>query len=269
MSNRVLILGAGEHATGTAHRLFRCGFRVTMTELAEPRAVRRTVSFCTAVVEGAITVEGVTARRWDLDRAPKLDRFSWDHVPVFVDPQASLREHWRPEVIIDARILKRNAGNHPGMAPLVIGYGPGLCAGRDVHVVVETNRGHDLGRLVTDGLAEPDTGVPGPVGGHGAARILRAPARGVFQTDLDIGDRVEAGQVVARVAGVPLKSRIGGVLRGLIQPGIAVEQGLKVGDVDPRGVAAFSHRLSDKTRTISGGALEAILVARHQGRLPS
>ncbi|MBZ5589190.1 MAG: EF2563 family selenium-dependent molybdenum hydroxylase system protein [Acidobacteriia bacterium] len=256
---KVLIRGAGEHASATAHRLFRCGMRVAMTEVLRPTAVRRSVSFCTAVFDGACTVEGVPGRLWSLAEWEELDRGNLDQVAVFVDPEGLLVERWKPEVIVDARILKRNDGNSPEQAPLVIGLGPGLLAGRDVHVVIETCRGHDLGRVIRSGFSAPDTGIPGPIAGYTTERVLRAPCAGVVESLLEIGQPVTAGDVVCTVAGRRVEAAISGVLRGVVHGGIEVPDNLKVADVDPRGDPAFCFIISDKARTISGSVLEAIL----------
>jgi xanthine dehydrogenase accessory factor len=263
---RVLIKGAGEQASGTAHRLFRCGFRVIMSDLPAPTAVRRRVSFASALFEGSIQVEGVEGRAWSLSGLPTLSGFDWSHIPVLPDPDDTLGGRWRPQVIIDARILKRNEGNRVEQAPLVIGYGPGLEAGRDVHVVVETDRGHDLGRIITRGQAAEDTGVPGTIAGHSLGRVLRAPCDGALEVLLDIGSSVSAGDELARVAGSSVHAAVDGVVRGMAHPGIAVRRGQKLGDVDPRGDLRACRTISDKARTISGAALEAIL--HHFGLQP-
>lgn len=265
--HRVVVKGAGEQATGVAHRLHRCGFRVVCTEVAQPTLVRRLVAFGSAVVRGEVEVEGVRALRWDPAQAPALASFDGSHVPVFVDPEARVVRDWAPDVVVDARILKYNAGTSLEDAPLVIGLGPGLEAGRDVHVVVETLRGHDLGRLLTSGRAAADTGVPGVLGGVGRDRVLRAPVDGTLVGLRDLGERVLAGDVVATVAGEPVRTAISGVLRGLVFDGTPVQAGLKVGDVDPRSDPAACATLSDKARTLSGAVLEAIL-ARACGRGP-
>jgi xanthine dehydrogenase accessory factor len=258
-SLKVLIRGAGEHASATAHRLFRCGMRVAMTEVERPTAVRRTVSFCTAVFDGACAVEGVPGRLWSLGDWEELEQRDLDHVPVFVDSEGVLVGRFRPHAIVDARILKRNEGNSLEQAPLVIGLGPGLLAGRDVHVVIETRRGHDLGRIIREGSSAPDTGIPGPIAGYTTERVLRAPCAGVLETLMAIGHPVNAGDVVCTVGGQPVEAAISGVLRGLVHAGVEVPAKLKVGDVDPRGDPAFCFSISDKARTISGSVLEAIL----------
>jgi xanthine dehydrogenase accessory factor len=258
-NTKVLIKGAGEHSSGTAHRLFRCGFRVVMTDLAWPTAVRLPVSFGSAIFKREIVVEGVRGIGYTPDQAELLSSLDWGHIPVFVDPVCRLKEIWRPDVIIDGRILKRNLDNHVGDAPLTIGYGPGLVAGQDVDFVVETNRGHNLGRIITAGCADLDTGVPGPIAGYTRERVLRSPANGTLHAQRQLGDMVKAGEVIATVASQPLTATISGVLRGLVYPNSPVVVNQKVGDIDPRGEPAYCHTLSDKTRTISGAALEIIV----------
>lgn len=255
---RVLVKGAGEQASATAHRLFRCGFQVAMTDLPRPTAIRRAVAFCSAVYEGAVEVEGVRGVRREPAEVVSATG-PWDHVPVCVDPDARLVPLWRPDVLVDGRILKAPAGTRAADAPLVIGLGPGLEAGRDAHVVVETRRGHDLGRIVTRGFTAPDTGEPGEIGGYTRERLLRAPCPGAFASDLAIGGRVEPGAVVGRVGGAPVRAEIGGVLRGLLHPGLEVEAGQKLADVDPRGDPALCRTISDKARTISGSVLEIVV----------
>ncbi len=259
MRPRILIKGAGEHSSGTAHRLFRCGYPVVMTEVACPRAVRRTVSFCDAVFQGTCLVEGVPAQLCALEDAATLDGLTQHCIPVLVDPQASVREPWRPDVIIDGRILKRNLDNARDQAALTIGFGPGLEAGRDVHFVVETQRGHDLGRIIGQGRAAPDSGVPGTIAGYGAQRVLRAPCAGELLARRDIGDLVQQGELLGTVAGQELRAAIPGLLRGLVRPGSQVLPGQKIGDIDPRGERGYCQSISDKARTISGAALEIIL----------
>lgn len=258
-ARKVLIKGAGEHASGAAHRLFRCGFQVVMTEMERPTAVRRGVAFSEAVPGGQVVVEGVRAVGHPLEEAGMLEAFDWSCVPVFVDPGGALRQRWRPDVLIDGRILKHNLDNRIDHAALVIGFGPGLVAGVDVDVVIETDRGHDLGRVITRGTARPDTGVPGEIGGYSAERVLRSPASGAVAAEAEIGDLVQAGDRLATVDGAPVLAGVSGVLRGLIRPGSRVVQGQKLGDVDPRGDRAACFTLSDKARTISGAVLETIL----------
>lgn len=265
MREAIVIKGGGDLASGTAHRLFRCGYRVVITELERPTAVRRNVSFSSAVLQGRCEVEGVAAVRYGLDDIDALASVEWNHIPVVVDPRCALRSRLSPAVLIDGRMLKRNLDNSVSDAPLVIGLGPGLVAGQDVHYVIETQRGHDLGRIIARGSGAADTGTPGPVDGHTVARVLRAPASGTLRVERDIGQIVQAGDRVGAVGAQALVTRIGGVIRGLLFDGADVVVGQKLGDVDPRGARSFCHTISDKARTISGAVLE-LVVAFSRGR---
>ncbi len=260
LKERVIIMkGAGEMATGIACRLHRSGFRrILMLETLSPLAVRREVSFCEAVHDGRKIVEGIEAVR--IDNGAELAG-AWENgmIAIRVDPRGDAVRSVRPEVYIDATVAKRNLGIAITDAPLVIALGPGFTAGKDCHLVVETNRGHNLGRLITSGEAEPNTGIPGNIGGFTTERVLRAPADGPFTTEKKIGDRVAKNEVVGRVGTEAVTTAIDGVLRGLIRPGIKVTTGLKIGDVDPRGDAAYCHTVSEKARALGGAVLEAIL----------
>lgn len=251
----VVVRGAGDLATGCIVRLVRSGFRVVALETARPTAIRRAVSLSEAVYDGAAVVEGV--RAFLCERVP--ERWGAREVPVLVDPEAGSVALLGPLAVVDAVVAKRNLGTRIDMAPVVVGLGPGFTAGRDVHAVVETNRGHDLGRVLLEGGAEEDTQVPGIVGGEGKDRVLRAPASGAVVAFRAIGDAVRAGEPVLSVGGVEARSAFDGVLRGLVRPGLEVPAGLKVADVDPRGVRAHCFSVSDKARAVGGGALEAIL----------
>ncbi len=256
---RVLVRGAGEMASGIAHRLFRSHLRVALTEIAHPLAVRRKVSFCEAVWDGAAEVEGVRSGR--VESARDFDRvLDAGELPVLVDPGLACLEAWQPHALLDATVAKRNLGTHRDMAELVVGFGPGFTAGVDVDLVVETNRGHDLGRLIFAGSAEPNTGTPGSTLGYAEERVLRCPRDGTFEALAEIGDPVEPGQPVARVGGEELRAEIGGALRGLLRPGLAVTRGLKAGDVDPRGLREHCFTISEKARALGGSALEALLL---------
>jgi xanthine dehydrogenase accessory factor len=254
----VMIRGGGEMASGVAHRLFRAHLKVVMTEVPQPLCVRRTVSFCEALFDEAQEVEGVTACRVS---SPKEVSSIWDEgmIPLLIDPEGISRDVLKPSVVVDAILAKKNIGTHTGDAPLVIGLGPGFWAGRDVDVVIETNRGHDLGRVIYDGPAEPDTGVPGDIAGVGTQRVLRAPRDGAFRPVKEIGAMVEEGETVAWVEDDPVNATISGVLRGLLREGTSVQKGLKSGDVDPRARRENCFTISDKARAIGGGVLEAIL----------
>jgi xanthine dehydrogenase accessory factor len=259
MRSLVLVKGAGDLASGVAHRLYRSRFLVVMTEIARPTVIRRSVAFAEAVIEGRHEVEGVAARlAADLHEAQEL--LDEGEIPVLIDPRAETALRLHPAVVVDAIMAKRNTGTRITDAPLVIGLGPGFTAGVDVHAVVETNRGHDLGRVILQGGAEPDTGIPWPIAGCGRERLIKAPADGVFESGADLGSLVEAGQTLGAVSGCPVTAPIGGVLRGLIHDGITVRCGQKIGDVDPRGRVEYCHTISDKARAIAGGVLEAILM---------
>ena len=257
-SVRVLVRGGGDLASGVAWRLHQSGFRVVIVEIYEPLAVRRKVSFCEAVYEGQSVVEGVKAV---LVKGPEEVVRVWDQgfIPVLVDPGAVCRHSIKPEVIVDAILAKKNLGTSAKDAPLVVALGPGFEAGKDAHFVVETQRGHHLGRLLRSGSAAPNTGVPGPVQGIASDRVLRAPASGPWRNTVDIGDMVKKGNLIGTVQGEALYASIDGVLRGLIHPGVMVSKGLKIGDIDPRGKKEFCFTVSEKALAIAGGVLEAIL----------
>jgi len=259
----VLVLGGGDLGTGVAHRLFRCGFKVAVGELAQPTALRRAVAFASAVYVGEIEVEGIRAVVAENACAAKT-LMDQGLIPVMTSGPHRLRSMVSPHIIVDARMAKRNLGTRLQDAPIVVGLGPGFTAGEDVHAVVETNRGHYLGRVILAGLAEPDTGVPGPVQGHARDRVLWSPCYGRFGTVLSIGDRVTRGQQVASVSGIGIVAHIQGVVRGLAHDGLVVQEGQKVGDIDPRGVREYCFTISDKARAVAGGVLEAILfLQRH------
>lgn len=255
----ILIKGAGEIATGVACRLFGANLRrILMLETASPLAVRRQVSFCEVVHDQVMIVEGIKATLINEDEDL---RQAWQEkqIAVRVDPLAESTRRLKPDVIIDATLAKRNLGISMNDAPLVIGLGPGFEAGKDCHIVIETNRGHDLGRLIRCGSAEANTGIPGNIGGFTKERVLRSPNEGLFVTRHQIGDQVRQGNVIGQVGDTPVFASIDGVLRGLIRPGSNVVQGLKIGDIDPRGKQRHCKTISEKARTISGAVLEAIL----------
>lgn len=255
----VLIRGAGEMATGVAYRLYQGRLRVCLLEIAKPLAVRRTVCFSEAVYDGEKEVEGLWAK---LIATPDEIHSVWKQgkIPLLVDPDSSLtREFLKPDVVVDAILAKRNLGTKSDDAPLVIGLGPGFSAGKDVHAVIETNRGHHLGRVIFKGEAEPDTGIPGEIGGYSVERVLRTMKKGIFRASKSIGDQVDQGTVVAVVDDSPVVAQISGMVRGLIRDGVEVKKGIKVGDIDPRGKKEYCFTISEKARAIGGGVLEAIL----------
>jgi xanthine dehydrogenase accessory factor len=255
----VLIRGAGEIASGVAHRLQRSHFKVCMIEIPHPLAVRRAVAFSEAIYEGEKEVEDVRAK---FISKPEEIESVWKKggIPILIDPDGKkTRNFSKPDVLVDAIMAKRNLGTQVNDAPLVIGLGPGFAAGKDVHIVVETNRGHDLGKMILKGTAEPDTGIPGEIGGYMMERLLRTMKKGIFHPQKSIGDRVNKGLVVAVVDDFPVIARISGVLRGLLREGAEVRKGMKVGDIDPRSKRESCFTISDKARAIGGGVLEAVL----------
>jgi len=254
----VLIKGAGEMASGIAHRLTRCRFKVCMTEIPEPQAVRREVSFCEAVYDGEKTVEGLTAVVVN-SYEEIIEVWRKNQIPIIIDPEATIKDILTPAVLVDAILAKKNLGTRMTDAPLVIGVGPGFCAGKDVDLVVESNRGHNLGRVIPQGEAEENTGVPGVIAGFSAERVFRAPRDGTLQTVKRIGDMVEVGDVIGSVEGMPIQAGIKGVIRGLLRHETTVWKGMKTGDIDPRGIKGHCYTISDKARAVGGGVLEAIL----------
>ena len=262
----ILVKGGGDLGTGVAWRLFLAGFPVVVTEIADPLVIRRAVAFASAVWAGRVAVEGAEAVRID---SPADARSALDagRVPVLVDPAAGCRESLQPQVVVDAIMSKRNEGTRMTDAPLVVALGPGFEAGVDCHAVVETQRGHTLGRVYWRGRALDDTGTPGRVLSHDAERVLRAPCDGKLRAHRSIGDAVQAGDLIAEVAGQPIRAPFAGVVRGLIRDGHAVTAGLKVGDVDPRGEPSHCFTISDKALAIGGAALFAIMAWAAQGQL--
>ena len=254
----VLIKGAGDLATGTAVRLYRAGIPVVMTEVAQPTAVRRTVAFSQCMYDGAAQVEGISARRAE-DAGAARRALERGEVPVLCDPEAAILRELPFDGVVDAILAKRNLGTAITDAPVVLALGPGFTAGVDCHGVVETMRGHDLGRLLTRGSAAPNTGVPGDVGGYTTQRIIRAGRDGIFRPVAHIGDTVSEGDVVATVEGQPMRCTISGVLRGILSDGTPVFRGMKAGDVDPRGKREYCDTVSDKALAVGGGVLEAVL----------
>ena len=256
----VLIRGAGDIATGIALRLYRGGLRVVMTDLPRPTAIRRTVCFSQAIVLGETTVESVRAVRADT-ASQALERLAEGAVPVLPDPALTCLTSLRPDALVDAILAKKNLGTHITDAPVVVGVGPGFTAGTDCHAVVETMRGHTLGRVIWSGSAVPNTGVPGNIGGYTIERVMHSPCAGEFHALRQIGDTVEAGETVAAVGGEPLCAKITGTLRGILPEGFYVpREGFKSADVDPRCRLFHCFTASDKALAVGGGVLEAVLM---------
>jgi xanthine dehydrogenase accessory factor len=260
----VLIRGAGEMASGVAHRLHRSHFKICMIEISHPLAVRREVTFSEAIHEGKKEIEGIWAKL--ISRLEEIELvWKQDAIPILIDPHAKIaRNFLKPDILVDAIMAKKNLGTQENDAPLVIGLGPGFTAGKDVHIVIETNRGNNLGKMILKGTAEPDTGIPGEIGGYTIERLLRTMKKGVFHPQRSIGERVNKGTVVAVVEDFPVIAKISGVVRGLLRDGVEVKKGMKVGDIDPRGKRELCFSISDKARAIGGGVLEAILYRFNQ-----
>ena len=254
----VLIRGAGDLATGIALRLWRAGLPVVMTDIEQPTAIRRTVCFSQAIVHGEATVEDVRAVRAET-AAQALELLAEGVIPVLADPEGKCIAKLQPGAVVDAILAKRNLGTKITDAPVVVGVGPGFTAGVDCHAVVETMRGHTLGRVIWEGGALPNTGIPGLIGGFAGERVLRAPADGVFRQLLDIGAQVKQGDVAATVGGIPMVCTLDGVLRGILPDGTPVHRGMKAGDIDPRCKVEHCYTVSDKALAVGGGVLEAIL----------
>ena len=249
-----LLRGGGDLATGVAWRLTRAGFPVVVTELAAPLTVRRTVALSTAVAERKVSVEGMVGRlARTADEAVHM-AFAGD-VGVVV---SEVLPDIGADVVVDARLAKRNIDTSIDDGRLVVALGPGFAAGVDCHAVVETMRGPRLGRCLWEGSAAPNTGTPGLVGGKAAERVQRAPVDGVVEWDVEIGDVVDKGAVLGSVAGQAVTAPFAGVVRGLIRPGTEVPAGCKIGDIDPR-TDTDVNEISDKALSVGGGVLEAVM----------
>ena len=264
----VIVKGGGDIGTGVAHRLFREGYRIVVVDIDRPTAVRRQVSFCEAIYQGEVQVEEVRARKIAVDKKLveqlKLHQF----VPVVVDQDNSgsmviklfelLRHQFKPHILIDAILAKKNLGTSITDADLVLGLGPGFVAGNEVHYIIETNRGPDLGKVIRSGSAEPDTKVPAPVLGISGDRVIRAPMSGIFNPAVQIGQMVMQGQNLGEINGNKISAPISGLIRGLLKEGLSVKPGMKLGDIDPRGDAVKANRISDKADKIAEGVSQAI-----------
>lgn len=253
-SDLVIVRGGGDLATGIIYRLWRVGYRVLCLETEYPLVVRRTVSVAQAVFDGSYEVEGMKAVH-----IHHLEEWEQGTVAVKVDPDGASIGELSPALVVDAIMAKRYTGTNKNMAPLVLGIGPGFSAPDQVHGVIETKRGHYLGRLITNGSAIPNSGIPGMEMGYSVERLLRAPKDGYVTPTREIGDHVEAGEVVGRIDGEEIRANISGVLRGMIHPSVHVTSGLKIGDIDPRNERAYCFSITDKALAIAGGVLEAVM----------
>lgn len=277
----IICRGAGDLATGIIHRLHRAGYNVLALETDHPAAIRRQVSFCEAVYEGTACIEDVTARR--IDALSQMQQvFDAGEIPLMVDPGGESIAKLHPDIVVDAIIAKKNLGTTMDMAPLVIGVGPGFTAGVDVHLVVESMRGHNLARIIEHGPALADTGIPGNIGGYTSERVIHAPAAGYIHNIRAIGDVVEQGEEIARIyesmpeegsfdtdvyTGVytSVYATIPGIIRGLIREGYHFTKGFKIADIDPRkSELSNCFTISDKARSIGGSVLEAVCAYEHR-----
>ncbi|MFA5523828.1 MAG: selenium-dependent molybdenum cofactor biosynthesis protein YqeB [Tissierellales bacterium] len=258
MDEIVFIRGGGDIATGVAHRLHRSGFRILLLEKEKPTVIRRTVSFAQAIFDGQIIVEGIKAIRVN-----KIEEMynCWKEnvIPIIIDEDLEVLRKIKPDVFVDGILAKENLGITKDIAPLTIALGPGFEAGVDVDIVIETKRGHYLGSIIYEGFAEPNSGIPGIINGFGHERVIKSPTKGEVKHASKIGDLVKADDNIAYVGNVPVRAPIDGVLRGLIMEGLEIEEGLKMADVDPRGVREYCNSISEKAKAIGGGVLEAIL----------
>lgn len=263
----IVVRGGGDLATGTIYKLWKSGLKVLILECQYPSAIRRKVAFSDAVYNGSQTVEDVTCHLvQNLEEAEQavLDGC----VPLMVDPEGDVIRICRPAVVVDAILAKRNLGTKKDMAPMTIALGPGFEAGKDVHYVIETKRGHRLGRIITEGCAIPNTGIPGVIAGYGKERVMHSPEEGIFHEIHHIGDEVEKGDVIGWIEHgnerVDITASLTGILRGIIREGYPVTKGFKIADIDPRMEEKDNcDTISDKARCIAGGVLEAILYSAH------
>ena len=268
MNDLIIVRGGDDIATGTIYKLHQCGFDVLVLEIDESSAIRRRAAFCEAVYSGSQTVEGITCRAAEsVEEAEEL--LKNEGIALMVDPQGSVIKKLHPLAVVDAIIAKKNLGTNRDMADITIGLGPGFCAGDDVDAVIETKRGHDLGRVIYEGCAMENTGVPGSIAGHAADRVIHSPASGVFRSRRNIADIVEAGDIIAVVdtgdGEVPVRASMDGLLRGILHDGYRVDAGTKAADIDPRKEEHDNcFTISDKARCIAGGVLEAILHLKGQ-----
>lgn len=254
----IVIRGGGDLGTGVAYRLYKAGYKVVVLDIENPSNIRRRVSFSEAIYSGEIIVEGVQGvLAKDIDEI--YQGLDYGFIPVYIDPKGIIIEEIKPLAVVDCIIAKKNLGTSKKLAPITIGVGPGFEAGVDVDLVIESKRGHNLGKVIYKGMAEADTGIPGNTMGFREERIVRAGASGIIRNFHKIGDRVEKGDLLCEIDGVKTLAEIPGILRGMIKEGIYVEKGLKIGDIDPRGIREHAFTISDKALSIAGGVLEGLM----------
>lgn len=263
MKNLIIVRGGGDLATGTIYKLKKSGFQVLILEVQNPSAIRRNVAFCEAVYQGTQTVEDMTC--YLVESVEQAEQFiNEGKLCVLVDPMGESIARLKPLAVIDAILAKKNLGTNRNMAPITLALGPGFTAGEDVDAVIETKRGHNLGRVLWEGAAAPNTGIPGIIGGYGKERVIHCPAKGILRNVKKITDTVSRGEVIAVVeteeGNVSVKATLDGILRGLIRDGYPVHVGFKMADIDPRAEEYENcFTISDKARCIAGGVLEALL----------
>ncbi len=254
----IIVRGGGDIASGTINRLYNMGFRVLVLEISKPNFIRRKVCYGEAVYEGEFSLEGTVSKlACSLEEIYSI----WEEkkIPVYIDPEMKILEKLSPDVIIDGILAKKNLGMSKELAPVTIGLGPGFEAGKNVHAVIETNRGHNLGRIIYEGKAAENTGIPGIIQGYGKERVIYASAEGILKTVHDIGDVVQKDEIIAYIGTEPVKASLTGLIRGMIRGGSFVKKGLKISDIDPREDQLENcYTISDKARTVSGGAAEAV-----------
>lgn len=257
-SKIVVVRGGGDIASGIIHRLHKSGYKIVILEIEKPTVIRRTVSFTQAVYDNEIIIEGVKAVKVsNIEEVHK--ELENKNIPLLVDSKGAFIKEIKPYIVVDAILAKKNIGTTINFAPIIIGVGPGFEAGKDVHAVIESNRGHNLGRVILEGSAEPNTGIPGNIAGFSSERVIRSHKEGIIKHRKRIGDIVSKGEVIGYIDDSNILAPIDGVLRGFIQEGISVPIDFKIGDVDPRGIVEYCFTISDKARAIGGAVLEAIL----------
>jgi len=258
LNKLVVIRGAGDIATGVAVRLYHCGFQVVMTEIARPTMIRCSVSFSQCLYDDSKEVEGITAvKANNIDAIQRI--LSKQQIPVIVDPDLMLLKQLKPTYLVDAILAKSNIGLKKELAPITIALGPGFNASIDCDAVIETNRGHYLGRVIYSGVTMENTGVPGNIGGYTYQRVVRSPCAGVMQHCVELGDIVTEGDIIAHINTTPVYAPLSGMVRGLLNNDLNVDEDFKIADIDPRGLKADYTTVSDKARSIGGSVLEAML----------
>ena len=255
--NLIVVRGAGDLATATIIRLHNAGFKVVALDIEKPTVIRRTVSFAQAMFDGEMTVEGVTAKLCDMESVHKV--LQQGFVPVVIDPEGDVIRRYKPAVVVDSIIAKKNLGTSRDMAPFTVALGPGFTAPDDVNCVIETARGHKLARLIYEGSASPNTGIPGNIAGFTTERVIHSPCAGVFKATKKIGDIVKKGETIAYVGDTAVLASLDGMIRGLLHDGLQVPEHFKISDIDPRGENADYLTCSDKARALSGSVLEAVM----------